>query len=399
MSDYFMLRDKCDYVDGKNGVMIFDFYNKKAFHLHEKESKVFRELMEGKDIQTLETDMVVFVKNMCDSNLGYVASHWKLHEPVHKGILLDVHSELRLLLQKIYIELPLTCASNCDDCNVIKLNGCYNCRLAANSQWNKGFYYQLINEVSSFKFPNIYFFGGNILSSYENVLNIFRYTRLMTNEETNIFLLCNVEMFDEKFCQVLIKLSELRVVPIVTMGQEDIGRFISKFVANESSTYKEIKWCINLLCDDKSIKNYISLRASLINFENVIDVTYSLTYTDKQILYPEVLPKIICDESNFNFIDEISTCLSGSLSVDSEGNVYPCPEISEKLGQIVYGKNQTLFNILDQREKILEIWGLGAKVISPCCECEYRKSCSDCRAIDYKKGNIHLKTVCNQFKE
>lgn len=87
------------------------------------------------------------------------------------------------------------------------------------------------------------------------------------------------------------------------------------------------------------------------------------------------------------------------LAVDSKGNVYPCPELLEQIGQIAYEKNQTLFNILDQREKILEIWGLGSKMIAPCSECEYKKTCSDCRAVDYKLGNIHFKTVCNRFKE
>lgn len=295
--------------------------------------------------------------------------------------------------------MPLTCSAKCNDCNGVKLNGCYSCKLASNDQWNIEFYYQFINEVSSFKFPNIYFWGGNILSSYDNAMKILRYTRLMTNETTNIFLLCNINMLDEKFCEVLLKLNELRITPIMTMGQEDIDKFILKFVADEKSIYKEIKWYINLLCDEMSVKNYISLRASLINSENVMDVTYSLTYTGQQIPYPEVLPKIICDESNFNFIDEISTCLSGSLAVDSKGNVYPCPELLEQIGQIAYEKNQTLFNILDQREKILEIWGLGSKMIAPCSECEYKKTCSDCRAVDYKLGNIHFKTVCNRFKE
>ena len=64
-------------------------------------------------------------------------------------------------------------------------------------------------------------------------MKILRYTRLMTNETTNIFLLCNINMLDEKFCEVLLKLNELRITPIMTMGQEDIDKFILKFVADD----------------------------------------------------------------------------------------------------------------------------------------------------------------------
>lgn len=125
---------------------------------------------------------------------------------------------------------------------------------------------------------------------------------------------------------------------------------------------------------------------------------FSLRYHEgsNKLDYFSSMPKIISDETSFFLMEKIHPCLAGTLAVSVDGKVYPCPELKEVIGIIDYDLNKTFSQIFNNQEEIMKYWCFGIEKIDTCKECEYRKTCSDCRALDYMLGNINEKCICSK---
>lgn len=150
--------------------------------------------------------------------------------------------------------------------------------------------------------------------------------------------------------------------------------------------------------DVNNILNFSKIKEDVaIQYANQA-IMFSLRYHEgsNKLDYFSSMPKIISDETSFFLMEKIHPCLAGTLAVSVDGKVYPCPELKEVIGIIDYDLNKTFSQIFNNQEEIMKYWCFGIEKIDTCKECEYRKTCSDCRALDYMLGNINEKCICSK---
>lgn len=400
MKEYLKLDANCGRVEGKTGTMLFDFSNKRAFHVNEVESNALTEMLQGKAIEeVVDRDERInkFVGQIQQTGLAVKKGAWAPMEKLHRGSLYELHPEYRIIANNIFIEIPGECEEKCRHCGKPKINGCFSCgKVSSTKEYNKHFYFRMIGEVASFGFRNIYFHGGNIFKYCDRLIELLRYTRLLVEKDKNIFLICDYRHIN---FEVLETLRELRITLIVGFDCTGKGQAeILSLIRSVAEKIADIKWCANLCFDATSIRSFTEVKLDLLKSYRISDISYSLYIQSEHEKYEyfSEMPKIFCDETTFFLLEKVHPCLGGTLAICANGEVRPCPCIEDIIGKIDYEKEMTFSRIFENTEKIREYWEFSVDKLEPCKECEYRRTCSDCRAVDFRLGNIHKKSLCSR---
>jgi radical SAM protein with 4Fe4S-binding SPASM domain len=101
------------------------------------------------------------------------------------------------------------------------------------------------------------------------------------------------------------------------------------------------------------------------------------------------------DRERFTHNNRQHPCLANSVTIAWNGEVFPCPMMrNHSLGNI---KDRKLWTFLKgTKESIQEFWNLSLASMDNCSMCEFRYSCTDCRALEVAKtGDLHSKALCN----
>ncbi|HLP46670.1 MAG TPA: radical SAM protein [Candidatus Kapabacteria bacterium] len=95
-------------------------------------------------------------------------------------------------------------------------------------------------------------------------------------------------------------------------------------------------------------------------------------------------PKVFKDQ--FFIIKESSPCWIGKVSIDVNGDVFPClMNYREFLGNV---KKMPLANIIRKSQLVKNYWYHTKNEVDICRTCEFRYACSDCRLSDSIGGNL-----------
>lgn len=399
MKEYLKLDVNCGCVEGKTGTMLFDFKNKKAYRISEIESKALTKMLQGNAVEDVVLDnenIKKFVNQLLELGLAFKKGIWSPTEKFHKGSLYELHPEYRIILNNIFIELPGNCEEKCEHCGKSKINGCFTCVIPSSTEYNKHYYSKMIGEVAAFRFKNIYFYGGDIFKEKDRLIEILRYTRLLIDKGENIFLICNYKHVNYKLLEILREL-DIRLI----IGFDCIGKSSKEILSSISKVaykMKNMKWCANLCLDSSNAILFETVKQEVLKTYQSTDIVYSIYVQSDQerLKYHTDIPKIYCDETTFFLLEKVNPCLAGTLAINAKGEVRPCPCIDEVIGKIDYEKGLTFSRVFGNTEKIREFWELSIDKLEPCKECEYRRTCSDCRAIDFMFGNIYKKSLCGR---
>lgn len=89
-------------------------------------------------------------------------------------------------------------------------------------------------------------------------------------------------------------------------------------------------------------------------------------------------------------------CLNGTITLNAEGKILPCPSMeNEIIGDVAENKNALKEVFLDN--KIDKYWKLNLGKIEQCKECIYRFGCFECRAIEVKiSQELNGKSLCKR---
>ena len=148
MNKFFKLARHCGLVDGKKGTMIFDFENRKAYHVEKIESDALKMLRQGssvKDVCNNNSQIQRFINQLLEIGIGTLQDSWAPSEGTYVGQRYELHPEYNMPLNKLFIELPGICTENCKFCNEPMINGCYSCTKPINSKFDKQFYFRIIS--------------------------------------------------------------------------------------------------------------------------------------------------------------------------------------------------------------------------------------------------------------
>lgn len=191
------------------------------------------------------------------------------------------------------------------------------------------------------------------------------------------------------------------------------------FGANEVSSNSSIDTePINFeqsLLVEKFIKNKLPIEVTLqLNDENRLYVNDIIAYIKNKWAIDPMVSDVINIKANerlthirdgiktissyecreeFFFRQEYNTCLFGSFAIDINGNVTPCPEIDEHMGNMV---NEDLISILS-KDTLYDYWQFNKDNVENCKKCSMKYFCSDCSKfeIECNKNNKLHSVFCN----
>lgn len=105
----------------------------------------------------------------------------------------------------------------------------------------------------------------------------------------------------------------------------------------------------------------------------------------------ENTPKIL---TNMLMVREGHQCLKGSIFIDADGSIYPCPAKSECIGNIMIDKAEQIFS----EEGLYKWWKLSKHKYEACAGCIYRYGCEDCIVAETLNMESKAKFICKNMK-
>lgn len=92
-------------------------------------------------------------------------------------------------------------------------------------------------------------------------------------------------------------------------------------------------------------------------------------------------------------------CLHGTLALNYEGKILPCPYMKEEILCNMI-KDIESFNIMFSDRKVDKYWNLNLGKIDNCEDCVFRFGCFECRAMELKlTNNLNGKLLCSRNKD
>ncbi len=202
--------------------------------------------------------------------------------------------------------------------------------------------------------------------------------------DRNIFVITNVINI-HKVYELLKKRQVYYIIPYIDnyYGKSDLLSIDE--ITNLKNKYKE-KIKITKIFTSESFKSkdekefyhdYFSLKNP--------EMIYSLLKKNKGFGIPKV------DANRFYHNKYRHPCLYGTLSIDSSGNIFPCPYMkNENLGNV---DDNVIYDIFEN--KLSRYWSLSLSELENCSDCSLKYACTDCRAYEVNKYNeISKKTLC-----
>lgn len=87
-------------------------------------------------------------------------------------------------------------------------------------------------------------------------------------------------------------------------------------------------------------------------------------------------------------------CLNGSIFIDADGGIYPCPAKSECIGNILTEKPEKIFS----EDGLYKWWKLSKHKCEACSECIYRYGCEDCIVAETLNSELKTRFICENMK-
>ncbi len=84
-----------------------------------------------------------------------------------------------------------------------------------------------------------------------------------------------------------------------------------------------------------------------------------------------------------------NSCLHKKIAIDTRGNIKNCPSMTQSFGTI---RNTTLEKALNHKD-FKKHWSITKDQITICKDCEFRYSCTDCRAYIENPDDMHSKPL------
>jgi radical SAM protein with 4Fe4S-binding SPASM domain len=94
----------------------------------------------------------------------------------------------------------------------------------------------------------------------------------------------------------------------------------------------------------------------------------------------------------FFFRKRSNVCLFGTLAIDAQLRLRPCPMITDCLGDLT---QETIHDILQNKET-MPYWNYTKRQVKVCQDCEFRYLCADCSMVEQETENQPelLKAIC-----
>lgn len=393
---YFSIVNDTYFVNGKNGGAIYNLRSGEILPL-DLETKHFLISCETLSINDsinktgiTQENAFKIMKSLVEKSIGIIST---------QKIYIDKYEYIRdvpgvfppISLNSLFLDANSSCEFNCTHC--LEPNYYFNYKCNSCIPWNKtsinktkNNYKDILNQFEYINIRNAFISGGNPFTDLNNLKDIC--LSLSNIGIKNIYIITNGYTLEKDASKKFLK--DTNAHPIITLiGYNDETYHYRTRTKNSFSKIKngvkELE--INNLNYSFNFSIFINEQLSFQEQYNKYNNTFqnaNNTYT----FYTEIndKPKFInlnkispTNQVQFYMKQRYHSCLSFNLSIDSLGNILPCPHIRKlQFGNIFKNNMESIFI----NTRLQKLWTLTKDKIVPCKDCEYRYTCSDCKVSE-----------------
>ncbi|MBP1565610.1 MAG: hypothetical protein J6A58_07655 [Oscillospiraceae bacterium] len=383
MKKYMILNNKYSVEYGKYDATLFNFEDYNFFSINGERFKLFKDWIKGEPIDTDEfnetsKEFYEFLKN---NDVAQFSDKFYISEQFNVGKKLSLYNEKICKLSRLFISLG--------DDEVKKTKNitspCWVCLSDSPVKiQNPELYVELIKKIASDGGDQIILYGGNVIANPE--ISTF----MKVADESYIQLCINVNsktLIDEE-----IKLAEeYNTILVVTFD------FSEKFDMDHfNNVFERIKQYgvlakYSFVVSNDTIEKYkmmedkiSDLGAEIVNLSIVMDDNIT-----ENELSEVCIPKNIGFEE-YKIYKSMNPCMAGSLVVDTDMSILPCPVMKKhQLGKVVYANGEIKMQMNRDKYRLSDFWLSSKEYINNCSECSRKHLCMDCRGAELSVGDIN----------
>ena len=369
---YFRLNPECYFIKGNLTGAIYDLIDGTIYALSPQESRTLEACENNETVD--ENDSF-----LCDLRQRTVGNFYQKKVYIEKlrlgSPIIDYDKGRRPVIARAFLEIGNSCNRSCWYCGyqgISRSQGCFGCNTWDEegvpvdiSRWKK-----LIDELHRLNCMSLFIKGGDLLIDWEKTREILEYAN---KQFTSIFVIGHREHFSK---EALHYLSDKAKLVLQTDNLSDTDNQNSYLLTTDYQKSHELPQNIppNIRVD------LVSRTFHPLNPGSPLNSKKKLLSTDL---------------NRFTHNNRRHPCLANSVTIAWNGEVLPCPMMRDRsLGNI---RDRKLWTFLKgTRDSIQEFWNLSLPCLDNCSMCEFRYSCTDCRALEVAKtGDLHSKTLCN----
>ncbi|MFA4929088.1 MAG: SPASM domain-containing protein [Patulibacter sp.] len=369
---YFRLNPECYYIKGDQQGAIYDLIEGDVYALSPEESRKIDASEDNCAVDPADP----FLRELKQRVVGNFYEKKVFIEKLRLGSpIVEYQEGLPPVLMRAVLEIGNHCDRSCWYCGshgISRSRGCFGCNIWDEkgtpvdiNRWK-----ELIDELHSLQCQALFIKGGDLTKEWEKTQEILEYAN---KQFTSVFVIGHMNHFSKEACDYLENKANLI---LQTDSISDIGTRHHYLLTTDYQKSHELSGNLptNVIVDMVS-RNFDPLQPdSPLNSKKKILKTNLGQFTHNNKLHP---------------------CLANSITITWNGEVLPCPMMrKQSLGNIGDRKLWTFFR--GAEDSIQKFWNISLNSLNKCSKCEFRYTCTDCRALEVAKtGDLYSKVLCN----
>lgn len=369
---YFRLNPECYYIKGDRSGAIYDLIEGDIYALSPLESRTIEDCEENGTVDPKDP----FLCELKQRTVGNFYEKKVYIEKLRLGSpIADFQLDRPPVLTRAFLEIGNSCDQACWYCGchgVSRSMGCLGCNTwdeegtpVDTPRWK-----ELIDELRRLNCMSLYIKGGDLTKDWGKTREILEYAN---TQFASVFVIGHRDHFSKEACDYLGNKANLI---LQTDSISDINTRHHYLLTSDYQKSHELSGTIpaNVMVDIVSR-----------NFDPLLPD--SPLCSKKKVLKTNL--------GQFTHNNKLHPCLANSVTITWNGEVLPCPMMrKQSLGNIGDRKLWTFFR--GTEDSIQKFWNISLNSLNKCSKCEFRYTCTDCRALEVAKtGDLYSKVLCN----
>lgn len=384
MKPYLVLNSEWKVLYGDYELTLLNLQSGQSFEIHGSKFKLFRMWHHGEPVQINSENSVVkeLIKFIKTNNIGEFEESFYVNEEYRIGKVLELYSEKRVRLTRVFLEIAGKCFENCDYCSKKMTSPCWVCGKPKNSRKiGVDIYCQIIDMLSQQGCEQVVIHGGNVFN-YPDLIIL-----LEQMQECNICpcILISETLLNKIDFNIITAFNASVVVSVDCTKEVTIEKFIylQKFLLEYNI---DIKFSVILSKD--TIGDYLKLEEKLDTCCS--DIVNISLITEEKITQEEL--EGVCfvrdiGQEEFKILSQMNMCMAGMVAINSFLEVNPCPYMKQYvLGKILQIDNKLMYIKGKSDITLSDFWLTSKSYIEQCSGCSKKHICMDCRAVELMYG-------------
>jgi len=369
---YFRLNPECYYIKGDQNGAIYDLIDGIIYSLSPQESRM---------IEDCEENAAVDPKDpfLCELKQRTVGNFYEKRVYIEKLRLGSPIADFQLdrppVLTRAFLEIGNSCDQACWYCGshgVSRTMGCFGCNIWDEkgtpvdiTRWK-----ELIDELHRLQCQSLFIKGGDLTKEWEKTREILEYA---DQRFEKIFIIGHKAHFSQEDYDYL--KNKVNLILQTDCVTEIDNRHIYLLITEHQESHELPETLPDNVILDIVSRNFDPLQQD------------SPLYSKKKILKTNL--------GRFTHNNKLHPCLANSIAITWSGEVLPCPMMrKQSLGNI---RDRKLWTFLKGSEdSVQKFWNISLNSLNKCSKCEFRYTCTDCRALEVvKTGDLFGKVLCN----